>query len=274
MLEKLVNIRLVKFLERSGVLSERQFGFRAHRSTEDAISLLVNVISSNLDNNINCIGVFLDLAKAFDTVSRPILLKKLEKMGIRGVSLAWFDSYLSERSQLVKVDCHSSGLDKVDFGVPQGSVLGPTLFLIYINDIHKISLPQAEIICYADDTVILFKGDTWESAFAAAEKGMSNAACWFRDNLLTLNSKKTKFLCFHKSAASSPTNSTNLIKIHNCNNVSNLACSCEVICRSNSIKYLGLVIDENLNFKSHITVSPIGLGKRCIYLRNFDIPRT
>jgi hypothetical protein len=149
-------------------------------------------------------------------------------------------------------------LDSVDFGVPQGSVLGPTLFLIYINDIHNLDLPEAEIICYADDTVILFHGDSWGSTYAAAEKGMSSSASWFRDNLLTLNSIKTKFVCFHKSAASSPTNSTQPIKIHTCNDDSNTHCSCEIICRTQTIKYLGLLIDENLNFKAHIT----GLSKR------------
>lgn len=257
LLEKLVNKRLVSFLESYGLLSDRQFGFRQRQSTEDAVTLLTNFISKYLDNGLSCVGVFLDLAKAFDTVSIPLLLKKMEIIGIRGLPLSWFTSYLSQRKQLVKVESFTSDRTQVNYGVPQGSILGPTLFIIYMNDLHDYSTSNSEIICYADDTVLLYSGKGWDSTISAAEKGVSQISEWLRNNLLTLNSGKTKYLCFHKTAASKP--STNFtFKVHSCNNILLNNCSCDQIERVHTMKYLGVSIDENLNFKDHV----LGLAKR------------
>lgn len=253
-LEKLVNNRLVSFLEGLGLLSEKQFGFRRNRSTEDAVSLLVDQVSSTLEKRKKSIGVFLDLAKAFDTVSIPILLRKLEAMGVRGEALAWFRSYLTERGQLVKLGSHTSNVHQTTYGVPQGSILGPTLFIVYMNDIHSLSIPSAEIICYADDTAILFSGKSWEETFQSAERGMSTIHKWLQMNLLTLNTKKTKFICFHKTASTCPPPIDD-IKIHACNqHIPSLdnACNCELIQKTMDIKYLGVVLDEKLNFSAQI----------------------
>lgn len=252
LLEKVVNKRLVKFVESHGLLSPRQFGFRHNKSTEDAVILLSELVATYLDSGNSCIGVFLDLAKAFDTVSTKILLKKLQYFGIRGLSHDWFKSYLTNREQLIKIESVKSATLPVNYGVPQGSILGPTLFLLYMNDIHDLNnnMINAEIICYADDTAIIFKGRNWEDTYNSTEMGMVAINDWLANNLLTINHKKTKYLCFHKTAASQP-NIPNHIKIHTCKLTQILDCNCQSIDRTNSIKYLGVILDQNLNFKEH-----------------------
>lgn len=250
LLEKLVNNRLTSFFESRNIISARQFGFQKGKCTEDAVSLLTSIVSSKLDKKQRCVAVFLDLAKAFDTVSIPILLKKLFKVGIRGVASGWFKSYLWNRRQCVKVGDDFSGTQTIDFGVPQGSILGPTLFNLYINDIHDMQFDNAEIVCYADDTAILFHGSNWERTLEHAELGMAGISGWLQKNLLTLNTKKTVYLCFHKTAASAPVSQLNL-KLHKVS-CDKIACNCESLARSKTIKYLGVILDENLSFKCHL----------------------
>lgn len=259
LLERIVNKRLVSFLESNSLLMDRQFGFRQGRSTEDAVTLLTDIISAHLDNGRNCIGVFLDLAKAFDTVSIPILLKKLEAYGVRGSGLEWFTSYLTNRNQSVKIGDHVSSLRSIAFGVPQGSILGPTLFLLYINDIDTLPLQNADILCYADDTAVIFHGCSWPVVTEKAQDGMSQVLNWLNSNLLTLNTSKTKFMCFHKTAASNSHEITH-IKIHSrqCLSSTDLTCKCGSIERVESLKYLGVIIDERLTFKEHM----ISMSKR------------
>lgn len=250
LLEKIMNMRLTSFLEYHNLISPRQFGFRKARCTEDAVSLLTSTVSAYLDTGQCCIGVFLDLAKAFDTVSVPILLKKLECLGIRGIPLDWFKSYLTERRQCLQVSSTRSEAQTIHFGVPQGSILGPTLFKLYINDIHELSINNAEIVCYADDTAVVFHGSSWQSVSCAAETGMSQINAWLQQNLLTLNTQKTMYVCFHKTSASAPPFEMH-IKIHsNCSGSS--PCRCDLLTRTMVMKYLGVLIDQNLNFKHHL----------------------
>lgn len=251
LLEKVVNYRFLSYLENKNLLSENQFGFRAGRSTEDAINLLGNYISEALDQKKKSIGVFLDLKKAFDTVSTPILIKKLETLGIRGTPLSWFRDYLSNRTQAVKVGEVLSDHENCYFGIPQGSVLGPSLFLVYINDLCQIKT-SAKILTFADDTVLLFKGSTWASAKATTEKGLAVISKWLQSNLLTLNITKTKYLCFHITHKNRPSDSLN-IKLHTCStNNFKYNCNCKSIDRTEDIKYLGITVDSNLNWHKHI----------------------
>jgi hypothetical protein len=258
LLEKIVNIRLIRYMEKHAIISDKQFGFRSGKSTEDAAVLLTNLIAGHIDGGRSCLGIFLDLAKAFDTISIPVLLRKLELLGVRGTALDWFGSYLANRYQSVKIGESCSNPHPVCFGVPQGSILGPTLFNIYINGLLQLDMPNSDTICYADDTVVLFSGNTWEEAYSMAGIGLEKIISWLDSNLLTLNVEKTYYVPFSKTVASAPPMSKTLT-LHNCGTMQQsptsyalTPCNCPEVTRCSTVKYLGLLVDQHLSFKEHI----------------------
>lgn len=259
-LEKLVNTRLLSFLETNKLLADNQFGFRLGRSTEDAVVHMTNYIATKLDSGKKCIGVFLDLAKAFDTVSRRILFAKMHCLGIRGIPLNWFVSYFTNRKQRVCLEGVSSGFSETTFGVPQGSVLGPTLFLIYINDLCKLNLSQAETLAFADDTALIFYGNTWSEAEEVSNAGLRQVSQWLNNNLLSLNASKTKFLNFSISQRTAPPRPLNLY-LHECRHTSNNQCECPSIETLHSIKYLGVHIDDRLTWGKQIQMVNLRIRK-------------
>ncbi|KAJ8726971.1 hypothetical protein PYW08_015368 [Mythimna loreyi] len=248
--EKLTNTRLVNYLNKFKIISSSQFGFRQGVSTEDAIDALSSLVTEHLDAGKKCITVFLDIKKAFDTVSVLTLVAKLEGIGIRGTPLNFFKNYLTNRKQRVKMGTYTSDDADVLYGVPQGSVLGPTLFLTYINDLCNLNVKNATIFSYADDTAVVFSGDNWYDVKLKAELGMIQIANWLRDNLLSLNTTKTNYICFSISNHSQdePLN----IKIHTCNTTSDKNCKCPIIEKVSQTKYLGIIIDQKLSWYSHI----------------------
>lgn len=145
---------LSDFLVKNNVLYDKQFGFRNECSTELAVIDTLNELASNLDKNLVTCGIFLDLSKAFNTVNHSVLLKKLQKYGIRGLPLSLFESYLSSRKQVTRVGCSISSIINIDVGVPQGSCLGPLLFLVYVNDMHLCT--NLKIRLFADDACLTF----------------------------------------------------------------------------------------------------------------------
>lgn len=244
-----MNIRLVKFLEKYQLLSPYQFGFRRGLSTEDAILALTSSVTETLDKGGKCLAVFLDLKKAFDTVSIPILLHKLEKIGIRGSPLLLFKDYLSDRKQSVKIDKYTSLDQNIIFGVPQGSVLGPTLFLIYINDLTSMAITERHILSYADDIVLVFSGKTWECVQKSAENSLVKVASWLNTNLLTLNTEKTNYICFSIYDSTQPKDDFE-IKIHKCL-TRHRGCLCAKINKVQQTKYLGIILDQRLSWHVH-----------------------
>ena len=236
--EKIMYTRLWNFLSESEILFERQFGFGKNHSTNPGIISIVEEICINLDNKLFTCGVFLDLEKAFDTVNHKILIKKLDYYGIRGEYNNWLDSYLTNRKQFVTLGDSTSSQENITCGVPQGSVLGPLLFLIYINDMNT-AVENSIIHHFADDTNLLCSGKKLKKLRKTMNKELSSLFEWLCANRLSLNVDKTEFIVFrpHKYLKEKFT-----LKLHQ-----------SIIKESNKIKYLGVYLDKNLSWNFHIT---------------------
>ena len=193
--ERLLKVRLVEFLDRQKVVVPNQYGFRAGHSTDMAILDMVEKIRTAWASKKVALGVFIDLKKAFDTVDHQILLHKLEHYGVRGQSLALLESYLKDRSQYVCYGGHDSERGSVECGVPQGSVLGPLFFILYVNDMVKAS-GDIDLVLFADDTNIFAEGRDHVELFRKVNRGLEELSRWFRCNKLTLNLKKTEYVYF------------------------------------------------------------------------------
>ena len=268
-LERIINCRLVKYLESNSLISSCQFGFRSGKSTEDAVHKLTDHVMRNLDDGNKALAIFLDLAKAFDTVSAPRLLAKLERLGIRGLELKLFQDYLSGRRQCLRVDSYTSTDLPVTFGVPQGSVLGPTLFLVYLNDLCDLKLENGTIISYADDTALLFSADTWENTFSLAQNGFDKVSEWLKQNILTLNTEKTMYMPFYLRNPNKPPTELTL-KSHSVHVHPKTAgtCDCPSLIRRGEVKYLGVILDSSLNYKAHISLLQSRLRKLIYVFKN------
>ena len=193
--EKTMYNRLINFVEKHQLLSDVQYGFRKNHSTHHAVLDIVNTIQSNMDNKLFTCAVLIDLAKAFDTVDHSILLKKLYIYGIRGCLYDWFQSYLSGRSQTTNINNHISDKQNIKRGVPQGSVLGPLLFLLYINDICNSS-KVLKFHLFADDTNILYSNKDLASLESVMNTELAKLQDWFSANKLTINIKNQTSLFF------------------------------------------------------------------------------
>ncbi|CAB3258559.1 unnamed protein product [Arctia plantaginis] len=252
-LERVLNNYLTDFLDANNIISKNQYGFRKGLSTEDAVASLTQLAVRKIDDKQKCLGIFLDLSKAFDTVSIPILVKKLESVGVRGAALKIYTDYLKDRTQCVRIGSLTSNEVPVLCGVPQGSILGPTLFTIYLNELCDISLPNSHICSYADDTAILVYGKTWAETRISAEQAFSLTVNWLANNLLTLNLEKTTYLTFAINPSSQPAVDSITIKAHTCP-INSLKCSCPSLNRTSSTKYLGVTLDHFLNWYEHMQI--------------------
>ena len=229
--------RLYNFLETYNCIYNLQFGFREKHSTNHAILKITHEIKEAIENDNIAIGIFVDLQKAFDTVNHKILLGKLDYYGVKNVSNAWFRSYLSERKQYVSLNGVESTLKEMNHGVPQGSVLGPLLFLIYINDLHKC-IHNSEVFHFADDTNLLYipKNKLNNRSIRKLNSDLRNLNHWLLANKISLNSSKTEVIFFRKKGIEIP----ETLKRLRMNGVKLLP--------NSQIKYLGLIFDEHLTW--------------------------
>lgn len=258
--EKCICVRLVNFFGRENIINVNQFGFQRGKCTYDAIANFTEYLYENLNLKKHIVGVFIDLRKAFDTVKHDILLRKLYVYGIRGLAHRWFESYLSNRTQCVRIGSFKSKSLSVTSGIPQGSVIGPLLFLIYINDLPRIS-ENAHFTLFADDTTIAFAHSNYSDAVSTMCSYLERLNEWTINNRLSLNADKTSAMLF--------TNRMNSVETPIILRVANVTIDLFA-----SVKFLGVIIDHKLNFSSHINSICTKLSKTAgvLYRISADVP--
>lgn len=235
-LEDAVKESLESRVRANDIIIEEQSGFRTNHSCESALNLVIMNWKDEIANSKIIVAVFLDLKRAFETIDRRRLIRKLKQLGIKGRELEWLKSYLSQRTQSTKFGGVASSEAEVEIGLPQGSKLAAILFLLYINDI-KSCLSHLMAVFFADDTLVYYSGDNMEEIVSKVKEDLERLNKWLNVNKLKLNLPKTKYMIITKSEE----NYYNVdIKINN-----------ESIERTYSMKYLGVMIDSNLKMKNH-----------------------
>jgi hypothetical protein len=256
-LEKIVAEKLIEHLLANDLLYMHQYGFLPNRSSEQNLLQIVNYISSALNDNMYCIGVFLDLKKAFDVCSHEILLKKLKKMGIQGKTFEWFSSYLSDRAQCVDINGTFSDFLSLDISVIQGSTLGPILFLCYINDFWNASTLFS--VLFADDTTSLAKGKVLSDLVEYVNSELQKIAQWYTVNKMAVNTSKTKYIIFRTHGKLIDPNQCRIVFN---SNVIGQEVNVDLIKpidrvhgegTEKSFKLLGVYLDEYLSFNAHVS---------------------
>lgn len=245
-LEKVVFLQVYDYFINNNLLYDSQYGFRKFHSTEFAALEFTDKIVTNLDQGTLPVAIFLDLSKAFDTIDHSILIHKLQYYGFHGTSLSWFKSYLNNRKQYVQYSDVNSSHSQITTGVPQGSILGPLLFIIYMNDIVEVT-KKFHFTIYADDTSLIepictFTSDLNNSieATEAINNELKLITDWLCLNKLSLNAKKTKMMIFH----------------HRQRSIKNLRLDLIIndtrIEQVNEFNFLGILLDECLTWNPHV----------------------
>jgi len=268
-MERVMHARLSGYLEEHEIITSSQFGFRPNHSTIHPIVHLNTFVTQAFNDKKHVLAIFCDLRKAFDCVNHNILFKKLKKIGVRGIELEWFKSYFSERKQFVSLNGYDSALLEIVLGVPQGSILGPLLFLIYINDLPECTL--LKILLFADDTTILAAGDNLEELYNTVNREFYKIACYFRRNLLSLHPKKTQYIVFSTSRGAGEFQGDVYLNYNNPDqgDPSLIHTLTRVMGGPDdpAVKFLGLYIDPSLNFKHHIQTIRKKLSSALFFMR-------
>ena len=238
LLERIMCAQLTEYLDSNSLLFKSQYGFRKKHNTDFATMDFVADIASSVDKGEFAFGVFIDLSKAFDTINHEVLLQKLKWYGIKGKPLDWFESYLSGRRQYVEFNGVTSETLPNTTGVPQGSVLGPLLFLLYVNDL-PCSSETVKMVLFADDSNLLLKGKRPEDIANIANGEIEHIQDWFATNKLLLNADKTKLIVFTSRKCRNKPRDT-CIKINGV-----------TVKQVEHETFLGLELDETLKWYSH-----------------------
>jgi len=256
-LEKFMYNQLQEHLIKFNILTKEQFGFRTNSITDKAIYKLINKALMALNNKSAVGGIFFDLEKAFDCLNHELLMTKLQLYGITGKAGSWFKSYFTSRYQRVQLSNESINLstwEKITDGVPQGSILGPLLFLIYINDLPKILDDYTTSVLFADDTSIIVKGANIRDFQVSMNNTFNQVNKWFKINSLTINTSKTHYIQFK-------TKNKTLIDI-------NINCNEQPITTAPNIKFLGIYINDSINWDYHVAYIIPKLSTACYIMRN------
>ena len=238
LLERHVHTQLVSFLEENNLLYENQGGFRKNKSTTQTVHHLINQIANAKNDDKYSLAVYLDISKAFDSINHDLLLQKLYKIGIRGMGLKWLQNYMYDRKQVVVNGGQESSKQTIICGVPQGSILGPLLFIIYMNDMARLPL-TSNLLLFADDTVLYYNDRCIRNLHATVQKDLDIVINWCSFNKLCINLKKTKVTAFDKSFSKT------------CIANQSLHIFGKEIERIDRHEYLGIVVDDRLSFKYH-----------------------
>ena len=238
--ERAATNQIVGFLEENNLLFSGQHAYRKSHSTTTALIESTNYIYRQLDNKNHVGLVATDLSKAFDTLSHDLLLSKLQNMGFGYSSITWLQSYLSNRTQQVKLGPIKSSIETTEAGVPQGSILGPILFITFTADFH-LSFPNCSITSYADDTQILVSGKTKKDLKQKIEDTITTAQSWYTKNSLKINPTKTEIMVFNSKESTQPTSFT----------VTEDGNSKQILSKK-KMKILGVVLDERLTWRDHV----------------------
>lgn len=248
-LERAVHSELYTFFTNNHLLNPHQHGFRKGHSTETATICFTDEVRRSIDQGLLTGSIFIDLSKAFDSVNHDILLHKLHAYGVRNGELEWFRNYLSNRVQQVCFQNTLSNAEGITSGVPQGSILGPLLFVIFINDLPK-ALPSSKLLLYADDAVIFNSAKDVREIEKSLSNSLNQVQSWLRNNCLFLNQSKTECILFGTGS-----------KLSNANDF-NIEINGESLKRVFKFKYLGVVLDECLSWKEHLKYILTKAGRR------------
>ena len=252
--EKIIYKRISGFLSKENVLNDNQFGFRKGHSTVHALHSSVRKIEVAMDSRMHTVGIFIDLSKAFDTLDHNIMLEKLDHYGIRGIAKNLLESYLKGRFQYTNFDGESSEKLIVRYGVPQGSILGPLLFLLYINDLMNCyNGEHTDFILYADDTNIFVVGNTKEEAFEKANRVLENVHVYMKCNLLHINMEKCCYMHFQPRKLTESHNCSRTIPfVGNKHMTRAIYINGQQLKEVSETKFLGVILDNKLDWTSHI----------------------
>ena len=237
LLEKLIHDQVYSYFDDNNILFEKQYGFRTGKSTSHAIFDVLQILYDNWNNKLYTGCIVIDFSCAFETIDHEILLQKLEAYGLKRTPLNFFRRYITNRSQTTTVNNFISAKDTVTYGTAQGSVLGPLIYIIYVNDILKLLSDEYNIFLYADDMLIMHKNENVPNMIEGLQQKLDSVMTWCACNKLTVNREKTKFM---------------IVSSNKVTNVESLKIYDTALSMVTQYEYLGMLLDNKLGMTQHV----------------------
>lgn len=256
--EKVFEKYIVRYLKdyfcSNNIINKNQYGFQKGKGTEKLIIEINDYLNIQLNKGYGVLAIFIDFSRAFDTVNHGTLINRLQEIGVSGTYLNLFKSYLDNRKFVVKVDSSISNLNSVDFGVPQGSCLGPLFFILYVNNIFNV-VNKCKLYMYADDVVLLFSHRDIETCRRILQDELNLVVKWSLENNMYINGEKTKVMYFRTPHMVRKNFNEVILHKYSCIQIGMRdVCNCERLNMVSDCNYLGVIFDENLKFDKHVEV--------------------